>query len=184
MKVSREQVAENRARILDVAGRLFRERGFADVSVAEVMQAAGMTHGGFYNHFKSKDDLITRTLEHVTGQDAGPGFDFARYADAYLSPEHCHDRAGGCPIAALGTEAGRQSGDARAVMSNSLKRQIKRFAAAKGVPSEEGDSEQEARDAAIGAWATMVGAVVLARSVDDHALSQEVLAGARRWLDR
>ena len=110
MKVSREQVAENRTRILDAAGRLFRARGFADVSVAEVMQAAGMTHGGFYNHFKSKDDLIARVLEHVTGQDAGPGFDLARYADAYLSPAHCLDRAGGCPIAALGTEAGAPVG--------------------------------------------------------------------------
>ena len=67
MKVTREQVVENRRKILEAAGRLFREKGFEAVSVAEVMNAAGLTHGGFYGHFQSKDDLIAQTLEHVLG---------------------------------------------------------------------------------------------------------------------
>lgn len=71
MKVSREQMAENRRRILDAASRLFREKGFDAVSVAEVMKAAGLTHGGFYGHFSSKDDLIAQTLAHALGSPLG-----------------------------------------------------------------------------------------------------------------
>ena len=86
MKVSREQMAENRRRILDAAGRLFREKGFDSVSVAEVMKAAGLTHGGFYGHFASKDDLVAQTLAHVLAPSTGGG-DLRAYLDAYLSPE-------------------------------------------------------------------------------------------------
>ncbi len=72
MKVSREQMVENRRQILDVASRLFREKGFDAVSVSEVMKAAGFTHGGFYGHFSSKDDLVAQTITHaLEGQKSG-----------------------------------------------------------------------------------------------------------------
>src|SRR5215211_1568681 len=102
MRVSREQVAENRRKILEAAGRLFRERGFEAVTVAEVMQAAGLTHGGFYRHFKSKDDLIAQTLAHALADDAAGETDLARYARDYLSPAHRDNVTGGCPVAGLG----------------------------------------------------------------------------------
>src|ERR1700742_1001818 len=109
MKVSREQVAENRKRILDAAAKLFRERGFDKVTVAEIMSAAGLTHGGFYGHFDSKEALIEAAMAHQqterrarpTPEDAG------RYADGYLSRHHRDNIGGSCPFSALGTEAAR-----------------------------------------------------------------------------
>lgn len=86
MRVSRDQMAENRRRILEVASRLFRDKGFDAVSVAEVMKAAGLTHGGFYGHFSSKDDLIAQTLAHVLAADAGEGGNLRTYLDDYLHP--------------------------------------------------------------------------------------------------
>src|SRR5882762_4442654 len=98
MKVSREQVAENRRRILEAASRLFRERGFDAVSVAEVMKAAGLTHGGFYGYFKSKDDLIAQTLAELINRGQVGDRDLAQYAAAYLAPEHRTNLAGGCAV--------------------------------------------------------------------------------------
>jgi TetR/AcrR family transcriptional repressor of nem operon len=86
MKVSREQMGENRRRILDAAGRLFRDRGFEAVTVAEVMREAGLTHGGFYGHFRSKDDLIAAALaELVVASEPGP-LALPAFAARYLSP--------------------------------------------------------------------------------------------------
>lgn len=177
MKVSREQVTENRRKILDAASRLFRERGFEAVTVAEVMKAAGLTHGGFYGHFKSKDDLIAQTLAHVLPADASAEVNLARYAAAYLAPRHRDDLSGGCPTAGLAAETIRQSPDARAAMTCGLKHQIEIFA--RTAP---GETEAERRRAAIGAWSAMVGAVILARISDDPALSDEVLEETRAWI--
>src|SRR5438552_11909117 len=117
MKVSREQMAENRHRILDAASRLFREKGFDAVSVAEVMKAAGLTHGGFYGHFGSKDDLVAQTLAHVLAPDAGGAGDLRAYLDAYLSPGHRDNAADGCPTAGLAADIRRQTAAARLAMT-------------------------------------------------------------------
>jgi TetR/AcrR family transcriptional regulator, transcriptional repressor for nem operon len=183
MRVSREQVAENRRKILEAAGRLFRARGFEAVTVAEVMQAAGLTHGGFYGHFKSKDDLIAQTLAHaiLAGEDrqrSRAEIDLARYATSYLSPRHRDDLAGGCPTAALGAETIRQAPEARAAMTAGLRRRIELLS-----EGASGASATEKRRAAIGSWAAMVGAVILARLSDDPRLSDEVLEQTRAWLD-
>src|SRR5581483_3165954 len=128
MKVTREQMAEHRRKILAAASRLFRERGFEAVTVAEVMQAAGLTHGGFYGHFKSKDALIAATLADVLPGGTA-AVDLADYAAGYLSPRHRDDRAAGCPIAGLGAETLRQSKEARHEMTVGVKKQIERLAA-------------------------------------------------------
>src|SRR5689334_11524507 len=97
MKVSRAEAAQNRERIVDVAAKLFRERGFDGIGVADLMKSAGMTHGGFYKHFASKEDLMaqacTRALE--TGLDAfkqvaeqDPDRALSVIASGYLSPQH------------------------------------------------------------------------------------------------
>ncbi|GLU33830.1 TetR family transcriptional regulator [Trinickia caryophylli] len=177
MRVSREQVAENRQKILAVAGRLFRERGFDGVTVADVMHAAGLTHGGFYGYFKSKDDLIAHTLEHVMAQGAQGEADLVRYAARYLSPAHRDNVAQGCPIAALGAEAARQTPGTRAALAAGLKNQIERFAR----EMSEADPAA-ARRAAIGSWAAMVGAMLFARLSDDAALSDEVLSETYAWI--
>lgn len=179
MKVSREQVALNRQKILEAAGRLFRARGFESVTVAEVMKAAGLTHGGFYGHFKSKDDLIAQTVAHALAASAPGESDLSRFADAYLSSKHCADLAGGCATAGLGAETIRQSPEARAAMTAGLRGQIERLSR-----SAPGATAQERRQAAIGSWAAMVGAVILARLSDDPALSEEMLEQTRAWIDR
>lgn len=177
MKVSREQVAEHRRKILEAAARLFCARGFEAVTVAEVMKAAGLTHGGFYGHFKSKDDLIAQTLAHVLAAQAVEG-DLARYAAGYLTPRHRDDAAEGCPVAGLGAETIRQAPQARAAMTTGLREQIERLTNA--AP---GANAAEARQAAIGSWAAMVGGMILARLVDDPELSDEVLEQTRAWID-
>jgi TetR/AcrR family transcriptional repressor of nem operon len=177
MRVSREQMVENRARILREAGRLFRDRGFAAVTVADVMKAAGQTHGGFYSHFASKDDLIATTIaETLSGESAGR-VGLKAWTDAYLSPRHRDDPAHGCPTASLAGLMRQQTPAARAAMATTLRSQIARFSAALA----EGD-DAERRRAAIGRWSAMVGAVVLARAVDDPALADELLAETRAWL--
>ncbi|POR55602.1 TetR/AcrR family transcriptional regulator [Bosea psychrotolerans] len=178
MKVSREQMAENRRRILEVASRLFRDKGFDAVSVAEVMKAAGLTHGGFYGHFASKDDLIAQTLVHALAVDTSGGGGFRAYVDAYLAPRHRDNCAGGCPTAGLAAAVRLQSPAARAAMTEGLRSQIDRIG--KALPELE---EADRRRAAIGSWAAMVGAVILSRAIDDPALSDEILEQTREWVD-
>jgi TetR/AcrR family transcriptional repressor of nem operon len=178
MRVSREQMARHREEILDAAARLFRERGFDAVTVREVMEAAGLTHGGFYGHFESKDDLIARTLEHVLERVAPTERDLGRYAESYLSEAHCRNLAEGCPTAALGAETVRQGPQARAAMTDSIRRQVEHFS-----PSAPGATAAEQRRAAIASWSALVGALVLARLSDDAALSKEILSATRSFLN-
>lgn len=178
MKVSREQMAENRRRILDVASRLFRDKGFDAVSVAEVMKAAGLTHGGFYGHFTSKDDLIAQTLTHALAAGSTGGGDLRAYVEAYLSPRHRDNAAGGCPTAGLAAAVRHQTPAARAAVTDGLRSQIADISAA--LPALD---PADRRRAAIGSWAAMVGAVILARAIDDPALSDEVLEQTRAWID-
>ena len=173
MRVTKEQMAEHRRRILDAAGRLFRDRGFDGVTVAEVMQAAGLTHGGFYGHFKSKDDLIAQTMAHIRPAE-GTAASLADYAAAYLNDRHRNDCAGGCPVAALGSDTIRQSPEARAAMTEGLRQQIDRLT--KLAP---GRTETEKRAAGIAGWSAMLGGLILARLSDDAVLSDEVLAATR-----
>src|SRR2546428_10500465 len=109
MRVSRAEAEQNRERIIEVAGRLFRERGFDGIGVADLMKAAGLTHGGFYRHFASKEDLMAqacaRALEgsldamrQVTAHDSGHAL--SAVASAYLSPEHRDGPGEGCALAA------------------------------------------------------------------------------------
>src|SRR5271155_6236798 len=107
MKVSREQVAEHRTRILAAAARLFRLRGFDEVTVAEVMKDAGLTHGAFYGYFPSKEALIAEAVAQTLASAAEGGSSAAEFADGYLSVKHRNNRATSCPFSSLGTEAAR-----------------------------------------------------------------------------
>ncbi len=127
MRVSREQMAENRLRILDEAARLFQSKGFGSVTVAEVMSAAGMTHGGFYGHFASKEDLIAQTLIHRLAK-ASAIDDANTFCTMYLSREHRDDIAQGCPISALAAETPRQTPAANQAMSDGIRAQITQLA--------------------------------------------------------
>ena len=180
MKVSKEQVATHGKRILASAARLFRQRGFNDVTVADVMKDAGLTHGAFYGFFPSKEVLIAEAV----GQALPPAPDKAKprrraadFADGYLSVKHRDDRGNACFFSSLGTEASRGSSDLRHRMTEAVRRRIDHL----GVEAE-GDTAEEKRRAAIMAWSAMVGAMVLARLVDDERLSKEILKETRTAL--
>ena len=177
MRVSRQQVQENKRAILQSAGRLFRERGFDAVTVTDVMKSAGLTHGGFYGYFKSKEDLIAQTLAELQ-EDAEPySADLTTLSAQYLTPAHRDNFACGCPVAALASETIRQPEGARIEMTAGLKRQIERLS--KVAP---GTDEAGKRREAIGSWAAMVGALILARMATDTVLSEEILSETRAWL--
>lgn len=177
MKVSREKMAENRARILTEACRLFQQKGFDGVTVSEVMRAAGLTHGGFYGHFQSKQDLVAQMLEHRCQkmQEAPASLEF--FLETYLSQAICDDLAKGCHIPALAPEMTRQNPEAREAMTQSIRLQIGRL---EGL-SEDADPARR-RGRAIRNWAALVGAVTLARASSDAALSEEILAEIRQMI--
>jgi TetR/AcrR family transcriptional repressor of nem operon len=180
MKVSREQVAAHRIRILASAARLFRQRGFDHVTVAEVMKDAGLTHGAFYGYFPSKEALIAEAAGQtlaVAPDGAMPRRSAMEFADGYLSVRHRDNRATSCLFSSLGTEAARGSGGLRRRMTESVRRRIDHLSA-----EAEGDTPEERRRAAIAAWSAMVGAMVLARIVDDETLSKEILTTTRASL--
>ncbi len=179
MKVSKEQAAENRQRIIDVAAKLFREHGFDGIGVADLMKSAGLTHGGFYGHFKSKDDLMEQaaaravdasmeTWNSVVAQ-AGEGA-LAAYVDFYTSTAHRDDPGAGCLVAALGAESARQAAPVRRTLTSGVQRL---FEGLSRVVS--GRTAAARRDKAIVTFASLVGALVLARAVDDKSLSEEIL---------
>ena len=183
MKVSREQAARNRERILDAAARLFRERGFEGIGVADLMKEAGLTHGGFYGHFTSKDDLIaqasarelTRSLaQWSTIAERASGDPLSATADAYLTLSHRDNPGAGCVLAALGPDVSRQGAAVRQVVTDYVRSVCDLLA--RLVP---GKSKAARRRTAISTYATLVGAMVLARAVDDRDLSLEILDAAR-----
>src|SRR5438309_6694837 len=131
MKVTREEAARNRERIVEAAARRFRERGFDGIGVAEVMKEAGLTHGGFYGHFASKEDLMaeacalaltrSRELWSRRAQAAG-GEPLPALAHLYLSTRHRDDPGRGCLVASLGADAARQGEGVRAALTEGLRK--------------------------------------------------------------
>jgi TetR/AcrR family transcriptional regulator, transcriptional repressor for nem operon len=180
VRVSREEAAANRERILEVAGTLFREHGFDGVGVADIMKRAGLTHGGFYGHFASKDDLAAETTGRVVKRDgwmqrlsgkANPSLrDVVR---GYLTPRH-RDQAGtGCLFAAVGSDVVRQPAAVRRAFTDGLRQRVE--ALRQLVP---GRSAAARRRQALATMSGMVGALILSRAVDDPKLSKEILDAA------
>ena len=184
VRVTRKQAEANREKVLDVAGRLFRERGFEGIGVADIMKRAGLTHGGFYGQFASKDDLAAEVTarvlknpgwqEWLTGK-ANPSF--AEVVRGYLSPRHRDDPGMGCLISAVGSDAPRQPRSVRRALTDGFR--VRLDAWMKLVP---GRSVAARREKALFAMATLVGAVIIARAVDDPALSEEVLEATEKEL--
>src|SRR5438270_11231178 len=111
MRMTREKAAENRARIVETAARLFREKGFDGIGLNAIMKEAGLTHGGFYGHFSSKEDLaaeaVARAVERGTGWQSRYT-NVADFVSDYLSESHFTDRTNGCVLAALGGDVARR----------------------------------------------------------------------------
>jgi TetR/AcrR family transcriptional regulator, transcriptional repressor for nem operon len=183
MKVTKEQAAQNRERIVEVAAQLFRQRGFEGIGVADLMKQAGLTHGGFYGHFSSKDDLIaeasaralTRSLALLSHlPERASGDPLSAIAGAYLTSKHRDDPGTGCLLAALGSDVSRQGPAVRHAVADHVRAAVELL-----TKLMLGKSRAVRRQKAISAYATLVGAMVLARAVDDRGLSQEILDAGR-----
>jgi TetR/AcrR family transcriptional repressor of nem operon len=182
MRVSKQQAAENREKILSAASTLFRERGLSGIGVDALTAAAGMTHGSLYSQFGSKDGLATEALRFALSENAN-NFEHAKdlkaYVSKYLSSEHRSVPGDGCALAALGGEVARAPDALKAVFTDGVRGMINRIARLAGVrPS------RKSEDAAIAASATMVGAMVLSRAVDDAELADRILRVSRASLTR
>ena len=179
MKVSRAQAEKNRDRVIDVAAALFRERGFDGIGLASLMKAAGLTHGGFYGQFKSKEDLAAQASGRALAEnlrkwssviDGAAGDPLREIVAFYLSEDHRDAPGQGCAVAALGADAARHGGALRSTFTEGVGVYLEILA--KIMP---GDSTAEKRRKAMATLAEMVGAIVLARAVDDADLSKGIL---------
>jgi TetR/AcrR family transcriptional repressor of nem operon len=180
VKVTKEQMLQNRERIVLAASEAFRERGFDGVSVSEVMQRAGMTHGGFYGHFASKDALAAEVVTHAlsltvarwqkTLGEGGEG-GLQRIVDAYLSTRHRDNPGSGCVVAALAGDVPRQAGPVRDAFAKEFETLVDTLVGA--MP---GKGEAIRRQLAIALLTQLVGAILLARALGAGPLSDEVLA--------
>jgi TetR/AcrR family transcriptional repressor of nem operon len=175
---------ETKARVLKAAARALREKGPEGVGVAEVMRSAGLTHGGFYAHFPSKDAFLAASLKEAfvqaaerlekTTADLSPREALGAYIDFYVSAVHRDSSTGGCAIVALNSELPRQSKKFRAVFDAGVKRIIARLADWIGATG-----FLRADQLAVSTFSAMVGAVALSRAVSDPKLSDELLNEAR-----
>ena len=176
MKVTRAQAEENRQTVIATASRLFRERGFDGIGLTDLMQAAGLTHGGFYKQFKSKDDLAmqacTRALDKSRVKWArviakAKGRPFAAIVRHYLSGRHRDDAGDGCAFVALGSDAARRSPALRRIFETEIEAHLDLL------DSLSADEPNETtRDRSIAALSTMVGALLISRVVNNPALSE------------
>jgi TetR/AcrR family transcriptional repressor of nem operon len=190
MRVSKAQQAKNGTRVVAAAARLMRRHGIDGVGVDALAKAAGMTHGAIYSRFPDKDTLTAAAIAHGLAQTAaqwreaagaagrpGSAEYFSELVRQYVSRQHRDRPDQGCAIAALAPEAGRHGHKVRRTLSDHIAGMIDELTVAG-----DGDDAEARRDAAMVAMSTMVGAVVLARAVDDAALSDRILLAVRRAL--
>ncbi|HSI39534.1 MAG TPA: TetR/AcrR family transcriptional regulator [Xanthobacteraceae bacterium] len=181
MGTSQQKKTQSRRAIVAAAARLFRERGVDNVSVADVMAAAGLTHGGFPRHFADKQELVAEAMAQALGLNGGEPLpaanDLHAFADTYLTPAHRDAPGHGCLFAALGPEMARAPAATRRMLTEAMTVQADRFARSVG-----DDDAHRRRVVALGSWAALVGAMVLARVSDSDALSDEILAATREFL--
>jgi TetR/AcrR family transcriptional repressor of nem operon len=182
MRVSRIQAAENRETVINVASRLFRERGFDGIGVKDLMKGAGLTQGAFYKQFASKEDLAAqaskRALESASRRwsaaaEANPQDQLGAVIAFYLSMAHRVERMDGCPVVALGSDAARQGADVKASFEAGIREYLDMLRSWVG----EADGE-EPGGKAMAILSTMVGAVLLSRAVNDERLSKRFLQAA------
>lgn len=181
MRVSRAQAEENRDRVIDVASRLFREHGFDGIGLKDLMKGAGLTQGGFYKQFASKDDLAAlasrRAMESATRRWSAVVVDSSDPLEAligfYLSTEHRGEKADCCPLVALGSDAARQSAEVRRPFEDGVRAHFEVLNELLGDTNSANPSGK-----AMAILSLMVGAVTLSRIVDDENTSQGILDAA------
>lgn len=180
MKVTKAQAEANRSLVVETASRLFRERGFDGVGVADLMAAAGFTHGGFYKQFGSKADLMAEATACGIAQTGAlaEGVDASVFVRNYLSREHRDGRATGCTMAALSGDAARQPYPVRVAFEDGVESLVA-LLSQQGPPSDPSDAAQ-ARARILNVLSHAVGALVLSRACPDESpLADEILTVCR-----
>lgn len=184
MRYSKDHKAETHEKIVKNASVRLREGGAASLGVAELMKEAGLTHGGFYAHFASRDALISEAFAHAMQQTTGRwrkraeqapvGKRLASIVNGYLSAEHRDDAGNGCALPSLGVEASRANPKIRKAFANKLEEMV-------GVIAEQFPDlpAKAARREAIAVVSTMMGAMILARTAGTGEFSDEILSAGR-----
>jgi TetR/AcrR family transcriptional regulator, transcriptional repressor for nem operon len=185
---SQTQKKKNHERIVRTASKRFREKGLEGVGIADLMQEIGLTVGGFYKHFDSRDDLVvealryalsTRRSQAASAASGGPPLTYAKLVEDYLSEEHRDHPGSGCVISALAGDIARSGKRTRAVLTEEIRNALQLIA-----DLTPGKVEEPTRSTAILTLSALVGAVGLARAVSDEALSREILQSVGELLKR
>ena len=186
MRYTAEHKQQTRERIVRAASRRFRSRGSEGAVIGDLMRDLRLTHGGFYRHFKAKEDLFAEAFEHslteigdrvtLASEQAPKGSELQALINAYLDIDHCDNVAAGCPMAALASELARRPRAARAPLLRALKAHVSRMA--KYIP---GDSEEDRRRKAIPLFSGMAGTLTLARTFIDEEDRRAILDAAKRF---
>jgi TetR/AcrR family transcriptional repressor of nem operon len=183
---SKAQKARTHKRIVAIASKRFREKGLAGFGIAELMKEAGLTVGGFYKHFDSRDDLVAEAVTSAFGgwkrrldaaKSEGPPVSYEKLIDDYLSEAHRDNPGTGCAFSALAPEIARSDKRTRDLTSEQVRSDIQLIAALRPAKN-----KRTARSRAILAFSALVGAMSLARAVSDVALSREILKTVKELL--
>jgi len=185
---SKAEKSKTHERIVALASKRFRERGLAGIGIADLMKEAGLTVGGFYKHFDSRDELVAEALGSAlqtwkrradAAASGGPPFPYERLVNDYLSEAHRDHPATGCPIGALAGDIARSDKRTRAVVTEQIAEQIELLA---NLIHETSEDESAQRSRAILTYCALVGAISIARVVSDEQLSREILKTVARIL--
>jgi TetR/AcrR family transcriptional repressor of nem operon len=181
---SKASKANTHARLVQAAAARFKERGVDGISLADLMKELQLTHGGFYKHFGSRDELVTEALELALAESGnamrerlmrGEDADLAGFVDFYLGEAHRDSRADGCAVAALAGDAARRGTDVQAQFRGQIERNLELLSEA----IEDGSATDDARARAVVVLSELYGALTMARAVGDSPLSREILKTVR-----
>ncbi|MEM7132978.1 MAG: TetR/AcrR family transcriptional regulator [Chloroflexota bacterium] len=183
MRYSKDHKLQTREKMVQVASRKFRQEGFDGVSIGDLMAELKLTHGGFYRHFSTKEQLYTEALTCSIGDaqtriaeraELDGDLTLHRVITAYLSSEHCAGIADGCPVAALSAEVARQSASVQSTFDEALAVYMETF-----LPLMPGKNETERKQQFLVLFSGMAGALSAARAASDPRLRQSILESAR-----
>src|SRR5260370_18710226 len=179
---SKAEKAKTNKRIVAIASKRFREKGLAGVGIADLMKEAGLTVGGFYKHFDSRDDLVAEAVGSALGAwkrqvdaagSGGPPVTYESLVDDYLSEAHRDQPGTGCPVVALAGDIARSYRQTRPLVTQQIRDNIELLATLIHEPNEK--NKRDARSQALLAYCALVGAIGVARAVSDEQLSREIL---------
>jgi TetR/AcrR family transcriptional repressor of nem operon len=188
MRVSREAMARRHDEIISETSKMLRQRGIVGTSLADLMAAAGLTHGGFYKHFESKDALVAEATERIFAEinarfqerveSKGPKAALIAYVTDYLTLGHVKKPELGCPIPAFGPDVSREQGAIRSVFTKGMKTNLSLIMDGLSCPA------AERKEKALELLSLLSGAVSMARATDDDKLAGEIIASARKRANR